>query len=167
MKPSLIRQILVAWAQWQQAGAKFLTGLRFWPDLLRISIRNQSSKPLVFIDDEHHCGFTLVENEFMSTNGVAFKTLPTPARHCTGGNWQEHLLQPGQAYAFEIDMTDPLWHVSSDKQTVAIGELQNRWNGFRWLYRLPNSVVELYANRPDVWQSGLRTTRFTASGRID
>jgi len=45
MKPSLLKEILVAAAQLQASIGQFLTGLSFWPDVVRISTR--ISTPLV------------------------------------------------------------------------------------------------------------------------
>lgn len=136
---------------------------------LRISVRNQSKNPMLFIDSANHCAFSLAENEFQPSGlGQMLMTMKMPNRPCNEAvEWEEKLLQAGEIHTFEIDLAEPQWHVTADGKTQELGTLQNRWQGFRFIYQLPESERKARAGRTGVWLSSLRTTRFMASGRID
>jgi uncharacterized membrane-anchored protein len=136
---------------------------------LRISVRNDAQQPVVFVDSASHCALMLVENELQPVgSGENLKPVVTPGRHCNNTvDWQEHVLQPAQVYAMEIDMATPEWQVDIDNTTQEIGMFSDRWSGFRWIYQLPDTEVQSRSGRNDVWLSTLRTARFNANGRID
>jgi len=88
-------------------------------------------------------------------------------RPCQGElEWQLHSLQPNEVYAFEVDLDESQWYVGVDGKQEALGALQNRWTGFRWIYQVPDEVLAAHG-RQEIWRSPLRTARFDTGGRID
>lgn len=136
---------------------------------LRISLRNQSEKPVIIVDSVDHCAFLLVENQFQPIgSGQTYQAVPTPGRPCNGTvEWLDHSIAPRENYSVEIDLSEAQWQVEADGKLQEIGLLQNRWAGFRWIYQLPESERKNRAQRTGTWLSTLRTARFNASGRID
>ena len=136
---------------------------------LRISLRNQSDREISLLDTVDHCAFQLVENMFNSPGaGQGYQAMTLAGRPCQGElDWQLHSLQPDEVYAFEVDLDESQWYVAVDGKELPLGALQDRWAGFRWLYQVPDKVLEAQGNQEQVWQSPLRTARFDVGGRID
>lgn len=137
--------------------------------IVTISIRNQSSRTVALLDSAEHCAFQIADN-LPQPNGIGqmLNLLETPNRHCNEAvAWQEYRLNPGEVLSFSADLAEPLWHVTAEGKLQELGQLQNRWMGFRFIYQIPGAERTARKNRPDLWLSQLRTARFIATGRVD
>jgi len=135
---------------------------------LRISVRNQSQKNIILVDSVEHGAFRLVTNQSNIGRGQTYQLVATPGRpQAEEAKWLEHSLSANAIYSFEIDLSGPPWLIEKDGKLQEIGDLQNQWEGYRFIYQLPESERKARAQQKDTWLSTLRTARFFGSGRID
>jgi len=136
---------------------------------LKISVKNQSNRLLKIPDTEKHCAFQLMKNQgFDSTRINSIEAVTFPNRQCDDTTkWRLFELKPGEVYSFEVDMTQATWYVNQGDKLVELGMLPENWQGYRWVYKLPASLLENNKNDNAIWRSTLRTARFNATRRID
>lgn len=131
---------------------------------VRLTLRNVSAEPLSLINPGADCGFELVAAEWVQRD---YRQVDRDCAKAAGAIGQEHLLQPGQDYAVEIDLAEPPWHVSTDKKTGEIGKVA-RWNRFRLVYRSPDAYApETGLSDARIWRGRLPSRAFNAQGYVD
>lgn len=131
---------------------------------VRLTLRNVSSEPLSVVNPGADCGFELVPAEWSPRD---YRQVERGCAAAAGAIGQTHLLQPGHDYAVDIDLSEPMWHVSTGKRTGEIGEVAE-WNRFRLVYRSPDTYSPSTVRTDDrVWRGRLPSRAFNARGSVD
>jgi uncharacterized membrane-anchored protein len=123
---------------------------------LKITLKNFSDQPLILANPGKHCGFTLTVVEWGT------QEYPMTDSSCAGIKLSKDALitlPPQQTHAFEIDLSEPRWHVRHENKDQEIGALPGN-EMFRLVYRAP-------AGNENVWPGELASQAFNASGQID
>jgi uncharacterized membrane-anchored protein len=133
---------------------------------LRVSLRNQTDKPLLLVDDAHHCAFSLVQIDRSNDGGN--QSIPWAAHACHAwqlGALEYVVLAPEAIYSVEFDFAAPEWAVQGKEGPVELADFNQGWVQYRLVYSPPD--VALPAGKLAVWQSAMQTPAFGSSGRVD
>ena len=124
---------------------------------LRITLANASDAPLRVADAAEHCAFHLVPIEW------APQPYPPASQACAGAAQEARtiVLEPGQAYSAELDLSEPRWHVLAAGKPAEIGALPGLTQ-FRIEYRAPAAP-----EGAGVWRGRMASQAFNASGVVD
>ena len=132
---------------------------------LRVTLKNVSDAPLAVADPGPHCGF-----ELLGVRHWARQTYEPVDRGCAVagvGAEDVHVLQPGESYAAEIDLSEPEWYVTAGGKTDEVGKLA-QWDRFRLVYNAPDparlAMPELAGK---LWLGSLPSRAFNAAGFVD
>ena len=132
---------------------------------LKLTLKNVSEVPLALVNPGDNCGFEIIPSNGVSTG---FASAYQGCANVSPGNSDVMELAPGQEQIYELDLSEPRWHVIDPKgKTDEIGRLTD-WERFRIVYRAPDaSVLAGLTASENVWLGYLPSRAFTAVGRID
>ena len=132
---------------------------------LKLTLKNVSEEPLALVNPGDNCGF-----EIVSSTGPA-NSFASAYQGCANVSPSNHdivELTPGEEQVYELDLSEPRWHVTDPKgETDEIGRL-TEWERFRIVYRAPDASTLAGLNSSEhVWFGFLPSRAFTVVGRID
>lgn len=129
-----------------------------------ITLENASDRSLGLINLPDFRSFFLVSaNQWQKKWEMAWP-LPEPPAPTDA---DVVIVRPGEQWSIEIDFADPRWHVTSEGQTMEIGEFQ--WSErFRLVYEPPGKeACRNLTYREQIWHGRLPTQAFYGRGNID
>lgn len=132
---------------------------------LRITLRNVSEMPLAIADPGPHCGFVLEGVEQWARQ--SYVPVERGCGSAALGREAVHLLQPGESYAAEFDLSEPDWYVTTGGKTDEVAKLA-QFDRFRLVYKSPEPAR--LADRDlarQLWLGSLPSRAFNAAGFVD
>lgn len=131
---------------------------------LRLTFKNAFGNPLAIVNLPGYCALYL-------ESAGASAAVQVPVRTACAGlaptDDDVIMLQPGEARFYDIDLTDPAWHVFQNHISVETGTLP--WNErFRIVYRPPAAAASAaLRNASLIWHGRLPSRAFHGAGNID
>ncbi len=137
----------------------------------KLKLKNVSDTPLAVVDLPEGGSLSLKSDDWRAGNPM-WQWVNEGIIAPKPNNKDVHILQPQQEYELTVDLTDPRWYVTTDKQEpCSIGSLNKdrSWGySFRLVYKSPSKQQCEHLESADlIWHGQLSSTTFGTAGNRD
>ncbi|MBF0101816.1 MAG: GDYXXLXY domain-containing protein [Desulfobacterales bacterium] len=132
---------------------------------LRVTLKNDSDKPIGIVNLHDQCSFRLEPEIFCKKKYPQVYTACNTNRLLTDSDVV--ILKPNSVHEIDFDFSNPRWYVFEQKKAVQIGALETT-ELFRIVYSspLPEQCSQL-THKDSIWHGYIASRRFHGRGNID